>query len=219
MASLSTGSATHAMPSTFLSKANVVEPSPRLVRGDSSMMLQPALESSPFSISCRLLSPICPSSVRVVPFRFIASSLPGYHSTSLPLSVKRMFNTWSEGVAALIFPPILYFKVKAEVLMVSQPSCSLVENCGTGRRRLMMANVARSSNRLRSLYWMRIISGVKTVKRAFPDVITALGSATGFSVCAIREVRLRKREITVINRFITCFELFQVQIYHLITRI
>ena len=167
-------------------------------------MLQPALESNPFSISCRLLSPICPSKVRVVPFRFIASSFPGYQSTSLPLSVKRIFNTWSEGVAALIFPPILYFNVKAEVLMVNQPSCSVVENWGTGKRRLMMANVARSSNRLRSLYWMRIISGVNTVKRAFPDVITALGSATGFSVCAVKDVRLRNREITVINRFITC---------------
>ena len=49
-----------------------------------------------------------------------------------------------------------------------------------------MVNVARSSNCAVSLYSMRIISGVRTVKRAPPHVTTAAGLARGLGavLCA-----------------------------------
>ena len=84
MAVLSTGFAHQVMPSSFCSKAYVVLPSPRVADGLSSMMLQPALESSPFSSLPRALSPHAVSRVRFVPSRFIESSLPGYQMHFLP---------------------------------------------------------------------------------------------------------------------------------------
>ena len=53
MAFMSFGFASQSMPSTFPSKANVCEPSPRLVFGDSSMIAHPARDTIPSSKSGR----------------------------------------------------------------------------------------------------------------------------------------------------------------------
>ena len=52
---------------------------------------------------------------------------------------------------------------------------------GTGKFLLIKTNEALSSNILSVLHSIRIISGVRTVKRAFPKRITASGFATGLS--------------------------------------
>ena len=180
-ACLSTGSAHQSIPSAWClwSKANVVLPSPRRASGLSSMMLQPALDSSPFSSCLRLLSPIEPSRVRVVPLRFMASSLPGYHIMSRPFSFILIFSTSGFLSAALITPPTLYRSVSAPVLISSIPPLVTCVKAGTGSLRFTTPKVARSSKRPSWLYCIRIISGVSTVKRALPAVITACALATG----------------------------------------
>ena len=149
---LSTGSAHQSMPPAFLSNAKVLLPSPRLANGLSSITAHPALDTTPSSSSLRLLSPICPSSVRVVPLRFRALSLPGYQSTCLPFMVSVMLRLFELRCAASISSPTLYLSVRADVLISSHPFSSVVLNLGTGRLRFTTPKVARSSNKAFLLY-------------------------------------------------------------------
>jgi hypothetical protein len=66
------------------------------------------------------------------------------------------------------------------VSIVSQPFWMDCLKGGTGMRRLMKTSEAWSSNLASLSHSMRMSCGVRTVKRAWPELTTARGSATGF---------------------------------------
>ena len=76
------------------------------------------------------------------------------------------------------------------------------------RLRFTTVKVARSSNAALSLYSIRIISGVSTVKRALPQVTTALSLAFGLlATCARAAVSAKALRVTNENKRLICRDL------------
>ena len=165
----------------------------------SSITYHPERERSPSSISARLFSPSAPSSVRIVPFRFNGSFFQGYQTTVCPSTSNVIFKFLE--LAGLNVPGKLfkrYCNNSFSVLMYRNSSSSHVSYSGTGKRRFITVNEARSSKICLSLHSIRIISGVRIVKRISPDRTIAFGSATGlFSAANIcRNERIKNTQIS-----------------------
>ena len=81
------------------------------------MTAQPERDTSPFSISERLPSPISPSSVRQVPLRFRGSGLPGYHVV-LPVWFLTTTDRFADEAGTVRgSEPLRYFSSRAEVVI------------------------------------------------------------------------------------------------------
>ena len=168
---------------------------------ESSMTAHPERDINPFSISARLLSPLLPSRVRQVPLRFNESDLPGYHTDSHPLLSIVMVRFSGDAGVVTGFVLLRYLNLTLSVTIYKYVLSSLFLKRGTFSLRLVTVNVAWSSNIPLALYSMRIISGVRTVKRAFPQITTASGLATGLlsdaEVFAVASISRATKQIIV----------------------
>ena len=84
---------------------------------ESSITAQPERETKPLSISERLLSPIRPSNVRQVPFKFSGSGLPGYQTVETPLPVIAMVRLAEEAGRVRGSVPLRYLSFRLDVII------------------------------------------------------------------------------------------------------